>query len=448
MVQRWLFPILLASVAGRAQNPLTLEWCVRTALNRNPGLRAAETETRSAREDSKQALSSFLPSLDVSGSFKRQSTVPKLEIPSITLPFGGGTAFSIFPGGGMELGLRDNYDFRMTVSQPIFTGFRLINRKKMTNAIEESKHLEEAQKRNELILKVETAFGTALKAGKVLDIAKSGRDQVGAHLSDVGHLFDQGIAKKDELLKAKVRLTEADLAVLQAENGVALAFAALENAIGEKLEPGATFEWKPPVDVPEIDLTASLEKARSGRPEIGALRAARRAADAAKGFAAGGAFPSVALFGSLGYGKPGINFIGREWMDYWVVGAGVEWNLWSWGKTRSQMRQADLKSAGLSETLRQAEEGVALEVTQARLRMDEARKRVGLTAEMEAQAQESYRIAENLYRQGQSTHADFFDAQSECARAQLARAQADVDLMLARANWRKALGESADAYQP
>jgi outer membrane protein TolC len=318
----------------------------------------------------------------------------------------------------------------------------------MANALEEGKRLEEAQKRNELILKVETAYGMALKAGRILDIAKSGREQVAAHLSDAERFFEQGLVKKDELLRAKVRRTEADLAVLQAENGVALAAVALENAIGEKLAPGSTFEWTPDAAVPDMDLAASLEKARSGRPEVAAVRSARRAAEAGKGLVRGGVFPSIAVFGSLGYGKPGLNFIGKKWMDYWVVGAGAEWNLWSWGKTRSQMHQAELRSAGLSETQRQVEEGVVLEVTQACLRLDEAGERLGLTAEMEIQARESYRIAENLYAQGQSSHTEFFDAQSECTRARLARAQAEIDLMLARANWRKAVGESADAYQP
>jgi outer membrane protein len=445
MRRRWLFPVLIAAAAVRGQNPVTLEWCVKTALGRNPGLRAAETETRSAGEDSKQAWASFLPSIDASGSFKRQSMVPRLEIPPIKLPFNGGIPFSI---GGMELGLRDAADFRMTVSQPLFTGFRLVHRRKMTRALEDGKRMEESQKRNELILKVETAYGLALKAGKILDIAKSGRDQVEAHLSDAERFYEQGLVKKDEWLKAKVRRTEADLAVLQAENGVALATVALENAIGEKLAPGSAFEWTTGAAVPETDLAASLEKARSGRPEIAAIRAAGKAADAGKGLARGGMFPSIAVFGSLGYGKPGINFIGKEWMDYWVVGAGVDWNLWSWGKTRSQMRQAELKSIAVSETQRQVEEGVALEVTQAWLRLDEAQKRLSLTAEMEAQAQESFRVAENLYRQGQSSHTEFFDAQSENTRARLTRAQAEIDLMLARANWRKAVGASADAYQP
>jgi len=448
MLRKWLFPILLAATAVRGQSAVTLEWCVRTALSRNPGIRAAETETQSAREDSRQAWAAFLPSFDASGSFRRQSTVPSLEIPQISLPFNGGIPFSIFPPGGMQLGLRDSYDFRMTVSQPLFTGFRLVQRKRMADALEDGKRLEETQKRNDLILKVETAYGMALKAGKVLGIAKSGRDQVAAHLADAERFFEQGLIRKDELLRARVRRTEAELAVLQAENGVALAAAALENAIGDRLAPGSTFEWTPDAAVPETGPGASLEKARARRPEIAAVRSARRAAEAGKGLARGGVFPSIAVFGSLGYGKPGLDFIGKKWMDYWVIGAGAEWNLWSWGKTRSQMHQADLKSTGLLETLRQVEEGIALEVTQACLRMDEARERLGLTAEMEAQARESYRIAENLYAQGQSSHAEFFDAQSEYTRARLARAQAEVDLMLMLANWRKAVGENADPYQP
>jgi outer membrane protein len=447
MIPKWWVPILFASVAARGQNPVTLEWSVRTALSRNPGLRAAETETRSAREDTKQARTSFFPSLDASGSFKRQSTVPQLEIPAITRPFGGGTPFSIFPEGGMALGLRDTYDFRITLSQPLFTGFRLIHRKKMAVAFEETRRMEEAQKRSELVFRVETAFGTVLKTEKVLEIAKSGRDQVGAHLADVEKFFGLGLIKKDELLKARVKCTEADVAVLQAKNGMALATAALENAIGESIPPGAVFEWTPEAESPAVDGSESIQRARSERPELAAVRSARRAAEAGKGLARGGVFPSIALFGSLGYGKPGLDFIGKKWMDYWVVGAGAEWNLWSWGKTRSQMRQADLKSAGLSETQRQVEEGIVLEVTQACLRLDEARERLILTAEMEAQAKESYRVAENFYTQGQSSHTEFFDAQSECTRARLARAQAEIDLMLAFANWRRAVGESANAYQ-
>jgi outer membrane protein len=439
MLKKIILPLLFFFAVLRGQTPVTLDWCLQTGLKNDPGLASAEMETDIAVEDSRQALASFFPSIDASGSFRHQSTVPKIEIPAIQLPFGG-SPISLFPGGGMELGLADTYDFRLTASQPLFTGLRLFYRKKMADAAAAAKRMEQAQKRNDLLQRIETAFGGVLKAKKFLEIAQTGNAQVASHLEDVGHFYDQGLIKQDEWLKAKVRKTEAELAVLQAENGIVLAIAALEAAVGAKLPPDPRFEVAAPADTTGADPVVSVRTALSNRPELLALASARAAADAGKGLARGGLFPSIAAFGTLGYGRPGLDFVGKKWMDYWLVGVGAEWNLWSWGKTRSQMRQAGLKSSGLAETERQARAAVTLEATQASLRLDEARRRLDLTLEMESQALESYRVAEHLYRQGQSSHADFFDAQSENMRSRLARAQAEIDLMVARANWRRAVG--------
>lgn len=440
MARKWWLVILLTAVGAHAQHPVTLEWCVRTALAENPGLQQAQTETRSADEDVKQATASFLPSFDASGSFRKQSMVPEIDIPPIQLPFGG--AFSPFPEGGLSLGLRDTYDFRLTLSQPIFTGFRLINRKRITDAGGLVKHAEEIQKRNELIQKVEAAFGNLLKAKKFLEIALSAREQIQAHVDDVERFYVQGMIKKDELLKTRVKMTEAELVVLQAGNGVELAVVFLSNFIGRPLPPDAAFDWTASEAVP-FNLEAAVQSALVRRPELEVVRQAKAAAEAGRKLARGGYFPSIAAFGTFGYGKPGIDLIGKKWMDYWIVGAGAEWNLWSWGKTRSQMRQASLKAVGLSEMERQVRDAVVLDVTQACLRLDEAQKRLDLTKQMQEQSKESFRVAENLYKQGQSSHTEFFDAQSEWTRSQSAKAQAEIDLMVARANWRKAVGENS-----
>ena len=438
----FLAAFFAASVSG--QTPVTLEWCVKKALDGNPGMRIAITETRAAEEDARQASASFLPSVDASGSYRKQSMVPKIDMSPIQLPFGG-ISFSPFPEGGLSLGMRDTYDFRVTLSQPIFTGFRLIQRKRIADAVSAAKRMEEIQKRNELIQKVETAFGNVLKAKKVLEIAESGREQVASHLQDVGRFYRQGMVKKDELLKAGVKMTEADLNALQAANGVKLAFVFLDNAVGRALPSDAVFEWTAS-SVPSGNLETSLQSALARRPEPEAVRQAKTAAEAGMGIARGGYFPSVAAFGMVGYGKPGLDLIGKKWMDYWIVGVGAEWNLWNWGKTRSLAQQASMKTAGLVETERQVRDAVVLEVTQTFLRLDEAQKRLELTDRMQEQSRESFRVAENLYKQGQSSHIEFFDAQSEWTRAQLARAQAEIDLMVAQANWRKAVGENGNVY--
>ncbi len=79
-VRNWLFFGFFAAVCS-GQTMVTLENCVRAGLESNPTLAVAESDARSAKEDAAQALASFFPSVDASGSFRRQSMVPKLEFP-------------------------------------------------------------------------------------------------------------------------------------------------------------------------------------------------------------------------------------------------------------------------------------------------------------------------------------------------------------------------------
>ena len=73
----------------------------------------------------------------------------------------------------MTLGTLDNYDFKLTISQPIFTGFRLSNWVKAANALGTSRSLELEKNRSDLIFKVETAYGkptSPLKVGTIAGI--------------------------------------------------------------------------------------------------------------------------------------------------------------------------------------------------------------------------------------------------------------------------------------
>ncbi len=445
-MRKYVFLILLFSWHLPARAQMTLAECVKIALANNPGLKVTESDEKIAIEDARQAQRSRLPSLDFSGSYRRQSTTPELTIPSIQLPTGG-TPITLFPGGGMTLGTLDNYDFKLTVSQPIFTGFRLSNRVKAATAMAATRSMELEKSRSELIYKVEMAYGNVLKSQKFSQIASSAKEQVTAHLRDVENYVAQGLAKKDELLKVQVKLSEAELAVVQAENAVQLARVALENLLGQKLAASIGFDEMKAKPADPVDLASSIKLAMTERRELKSLEYARVANDAARKIAQGGMLPSLAAFGSLGYGKPGLDFINKDWMDYWLLGVGAEWNLWTWGKTRSQVQQAQLKINSLDEIERQARDGITLDVTQACLLMEEATKRFQLTATMEAQCLESFRMTENSYKQGQATHTEFFDAQSELTRARLQKAQAEIDQALAQANWRRAVGVNIKEYE-
>jgi len=434
-----LVPLFFA-FAGAAAAQQSLPECVRIALARNPGLKAAESDAGIAAADVVQAKAARLPALDFSGSYRRQSTVPELNFDSPLFQ-------QFFPAGGVKLGALDNSDLRLTVSQPIFSGFRLSQSRTAAAALAEASRGELARQRNELIFRVESAYAALLRAQKGAEIARSAREQIAAHLRDVEVMVEQGLARRDERLRVEVKASEAELVLLQAENGVALAEAALENLLATPLPAGEMYAEMGPGRLEPGDLASSLALALANRPELERLARAADAAAAGKKIARGGRLPNVAGFASYGYGKPGLDMIRNEWMNYWLVGVGAEWNLWNWGRTGAKVEQAELRRQGLAEGERQLREAIALEVKQAHLRLAEAAKRLEVTGRMTEQARASFAVAEKRYQQGQASNTDYFDAQSELTRARLQRAEAEVASALARAEWRRAVGLSDKEYQ-
>jgi len=438
-----LLALLTATRLGWGQ--VTLADMVHRALARNPGFAMVAAEAKSAGEEVVQARSAKWPELDFSGSYRRQIMVPEMKIAPITLPFGAGT-YSPFPYGSLTLGTLDNFDFRMTVSQPIFTGFRISQRLAAAEANLAAKNTTLSRQRAELINRVEKAYGQILKMQKYIEIAASGRDQIASHLLDVRKMVDQGLLKKEEVLKVQVRLSEAELALVQAQNGHAISRAVLENLLAENLAPETRFDDMPVTDAEETNLTAALQVALGHRPELKTLNYAQQANQALTRIVQGNRLPTVAAFGSLGYGKPGLDLLNKEWMDYWLVGIGVEWNLWNGGKTRSQIQQSKIQGTSLVDADRQLKDAITLEVTQAFLQMQEVKQRQQLCGVLLAQAEESYRVAEANYRQGLCTHTEYFDAQSSLTRAQLGKAQTEIDYRISLANLRHVQGLTESPY--
>jgi outer membrane protein len=428
---------LLAAQALPAFAQISVQQCIEMGLANNPAVKIAEEDISWAAMDVSQARATRLPSLDASGAYRHQSDIPELTIPSVSLPFST-TPVSLFPGGAMKLGLLDTYDMRLTVAQPIFSGFRLSNRLKASRSSLQNKQSELRRLKIDLVYKIESAYANVLRAQKLQQSARTSQLQLSSHLQDVQNLLSQGMAKTDERLKVQVRLSECDLAMLQAENAGSLARVALENLVGRELPSDSLLPAVEPLK-PLPELKASLAQAMIMRPELSSLNFTRQGGEFAQKIAKGALLPSLAGFATLGYGKPGLDYLKKEWMDYWLVGVSAEWNLWNWGKTRSQVEQVQSKINSLDEAERQLKDAITLDVTQACLQLQEVDKRIQVLQHLLEQAGESYRVAQKNYLQGTSRQSDFLDAQTDLSRAQIQAAQAAIDYALAWANWRRAV---------
>ena len=55
-------------------------------------------------------------------------------------------------------------------------------------------------------------------------------------------------------------------------------------------------------------------------------------------------FPVLYAFGQFGYGKPGLNLLNNQFDTYYIVGAGLKWNLWDWNQVKRERSNLQMQS--------------------------------------------------------------------------------------------------------
>ncbi len=439
-----LFFILLIAVAANGQEILTLEDCIDLALKTNPDVKISQYQIDLGQEQQKQSKNALLPTLDFESSYKKQSHVPEINISE--MGFGAIPGFNTLNIKPVEMGVKDSYDFRLTLSQPLFTGFSLKNNLLSSNSLLKSKEYEKKQNRLQLIYKVESAYANICLLKKQIEILEVSKKQITSHLNDIKNYFDQGLARYDEVMSVKVRLSEADLSLIKGQNALETACAVLASLVGRDISVDETLKTLEINTMETVTINESIQMALDNRVEFDVLNSNKQALTFSKKAVSGAKLPNVFAYASYGYGKPGLDYVKKDWMDYWVAGLGLKWNLWNWKTTGSKVQQVKIKINVLEQNWEQLERMVTLEVKKAGYWVNEAVKSFNVTQQMVNQAEEAYNVVVNSYKNGQATNSQVLDAQSDLNRAKLEQARTELNYFLAKSNWRHALGISEKYY--
>jgi outer membrane protein TolC len=160
-----------------------------------------------------------------------------------------------------------------------------------------------------------------------------------------------------------------------------------------------------------------IERAWQRRPELSALAYEVQALEAGVAVARAGWLPQVNLVGTYNYARPNPYIFPQEdaFTGTWEAGVLVSMDLWNWGRTRAQTRQARAREEQVRAQRDDLREGVRLEVMRHMIDVDRA---MALTAEALG--------AEVAYRNAQVRHT-----------------AALTDYAVARAALRRATGEPA-----
>lgn len=219
-----------------------------------------------------------------------------------------------------------------------------------------------------------------------------------------------------------------------------------------------TAKGKPAKPAGPLSLAAVVRLALKDNPQIGLAAATTWENEAGVDQSRSALYPQIELRGATGQGLPG-NYQSQTGSDYWdtkqAYGAwrsdaavGAKQLLWDWGATRSDIdRAVKTRDAQALKTLAVAED-VALNASQAYLKVQESRELLGLSEEnLQALRQIAALIEENV-RSGNGTQADIKRVTARVLDAQSARADQEYELKVATDKFRRLARTEPDRLLP
>lgn len=416
-------------------NILTLDEAIILGFENSHQLNIAKLNVENKEASYDETKTQMLPLLQFNAGYRRLSEITPYTIAS---PYGN---ITISPN------ITDYYDLKLSLSQPLFTGFRLSGN---TNAAE---NIFLASKENltleqqTLILKIKYAYWNLYKAQKLSKVVDENVMQIQAHLNDAKNMYDRGMATNNDLLKVEVQLAEAKLKQLDLQNAVRLAKLGLNNTLGLPLSSPVEIIEEIDLDLKEeIDLNNQLELAYQNRPDLKAIEYNLKAGEYAIDMASSGWFPQIYLSGNYNYSNPNTRFFPQEskFKGSWDVGVNLSYELWNWNKNGYRSTQAKVQYEQSKDNYNIIKDAVTLEVNQNYLNIKQAKEKLTVSESSVKQAEENYRVTQELFKQGLTINSELLDAEVALLQSRTNYVQTIVDYELAKASLEKAVGEIKD----
>ncbi len=434
------FVLLLGAQIAPAQEPVTLEQAVRTALAKNPALKAAQEETEVARAQTNQVRAAQYPRVDFSQGFTRGNNPVYV--------FGTLLTQRQFTAANFALSQLntpaplDNFQTRLEGQMLLFDWGRTRQRIGGAKRMETAAEFDAEQARQDLILRVVRAYYGVVVARENLAAAREAYRTAEANEARVKALAEAGLVVSSDLLSAQVFRAQMKDREIRADNQLQLARMMLSNEMGLGPEP-----LSEPVDkeAETIEVRAKLEEfagetrpidewERTALAERPALRAAElryQAAEKNRSLARAEFGPRVGLFANVE--RDAETLAGPSGTN-WTAGARLEFNLFAGGADRYRLAEASARERQASNQLDWFRSGVRLEVRQAYLETQAAKQRVEAARGSAEQAQEGLRILQNRYDAGLATMTDLL-------RAQTAALEAKTGYLAALHDWHVAVAQ-------
>ncbi len=438
-----LLPADNSAAESQFSGVLTVEQAVELALENNHLIRAAMERSKAAVEALGTARADFYPKLVGTYRYTRLGEEPFLRW----------DAYVVNPATGTITGTReveapvgtlDNFHWDISLIQPLFTGFALQSRYAMAKTGMALKQVALQQARADIVRQVKVAFSRALLTEKMVLITKAAEKSLKAHAQKAQAFYAQGLIPYNDLLQAEVALAEASQQRVAAEARAQVAKAALVNLLA--LESDQDFklaELSEDLPAPP-DLQRLVSLAKSGRPELEALRLAVKKVELALKMVKSSNYPQLSLVASYGQDGQDWRATDNPYRNSYNSSLSLQarWTFFEGGKTRSEQARLKHEQKALLQQQQNVQQAIVLEIKDSLARVKTARTNVDTARKALSKARENLRITKLRYDQQMATSTDVLDANTRLMRARVRFYRAVYGFHAAWAELERAVGKS------
>jgi len=418
--------LVLALSSLTAAETLSLEEARQLALQNNNEYQAQVKSVEAAKWSKSQALSSFLPSLSLSGTWLYMD-------PAATYQAGAQT---------VELN-NDMRTISLSLSQPLFTGGKIWQAYQMSKISLEMAELGMQNQRLTLLAEVDNRYLALLQTKALVELSQLDEQSAARNLEIAQLKFDSSLISKGELLKFQSRLASKEVSLLQAESALQLAQLNLRNYLGLDYLPVPEAIADPEND-PELALLDKYDVAqtnllireaiRRGKSSSVALQISERTVDLSKraySISKGSFLPSVILTGSRKYEENGIDRWEFTPSNQLMLNVSIPLlpqlgNYAALRKSRAEYERAILTSESATDGIQLGTEAAVLNLVNAAKQVRAAKLALDYT-------RQSYEQLQQRYILNMISSTELLDAELMLSSASLAHSNSVYNYLKARA---------------
>ena len=308
-----------------AQKILTLKNCYEMAISSNVLASEKEAYSNISKIKDDNLSKGWLPTLDANGSFVYNSSVVDMGSVLGSLPI----PITIKPLP------HEQYKITVDINQVIYDG----------GAIKGAKALEKAdlsinEKQTETDLyklrgQINSYYFNILLLARQKELLNNYLELIKKRILSMQSALNNGVIIKldiDVLTSEKINIEQQ---LTENEIRKASLLKILSDLTGKEIDPSTEFVLPPQTGT----LTSELL-----RPELQLFDLRKEQLAAGMKVIESKRMPKAFGFATLGYGNPpGSNFFKDEFAPYYILGAGVKWNIFDWNKAKNEKQMITLQ---------------------------------------------------------------------------------------------------------